>query len=437
MFDLLIAGGHAVDIVAGRAVSLGARDVAIEGGRIAAVEPAGTIDVGRSREHLEASGLAMLPGLVNAHAHAAMTLYRGAAEDVPFMDWFSDFIRPLEANHTVEDIYWGTLLAIAEMFEAGVTTFADHYFFLDAVAEAVRDSGARANLVECLYGDAAQAAPGLEATRRHVARWDGAAQGRIAVWIGPHSHYACSEDLLRACAALAQELGRGIHLHLAEEDWEVEQCHREHGVGPVELLRRCGILDCPTLCAHAIVIDDEEMRLLGAHGARVATCPRTYLRLGTGNTPVLRLLAAGVIVGIGSDGVASNATLDLWEQQRLANELQKFEARDATVATPAEALAWATQGGAAALGWEASIGRLAPAYLADLALVELRRPHLTPAPEIVPALAGQVRPSDVRHLFVQGRQVLRDGRLLTVDRERAMDEVTARAERLRAARAAR
>lgn len=434
MFDLLITGAQVVDVPDERAVALGPRDVAIEAGRIAAVEPAGSIDPGRAREVLDAAGHALLPGLVNAHAHAAMTLYRGAAEDVPFTDWFSDFIRPLEANHTAEDIYWGTLLAIAEMFEAGITTFADHYFFLDHVAEAVHQSGARANLVQCLYGGEEQAARGLDETRRHRERWHGAAEGRIAVWVGPHSHYACSEGLLHACATAARQLGAGLHLHLAEEEWEVEQCRREYGVGPVELLRRAGVLEQPTLCAHAIVLDEEEMRVLGAHGAAVTTCPKTYLRLGTGNTPVLALRAAGVTVGIGSDGVASNATLDLWEQQRLASGLQKFAYGDATVATPAEALAWATAGGAAALGWGDQIGRVAPGYQADLALLELHRPHLTPAPDLVAALAGQARPGDVRHLFVQGRAVLRDGQLLTIDRERAMAEVAARGERLRAAR---
>lgn len=433
MFDLLITGTQVIDVPGERALALGPRDVAIEAGRIAAVEMPGSIASGRARELLDASGHALLPGLVNAHAHAAMTLYRGAAEDLPFSDWFSDFIRPLEANHTAEDIYWGTLLAIAEMFEAGVTAFADHYFFLDYIARAVLESGARANLVECIYGGADQVERALAQTRRHVARWHGAEE-RIAVWVGPHSHYACSEDLLRACAEAARELGAGLHLHLAEEEWEVEQCRREYGIGPVELLRRCGVLDSPTLCAHAIVVNDEEMRQLGAYGAAVATCPKTYLRLGTGNTPVLALRAAGVTVAIGSDGVASNATLDLWEQQRLAGGLQKFTWGDATVATPAETLAWATAGGAAALGWSGQIGRVAPGYQADLALIDLCRPHFTPAPDLVAALAGQARPGDVRHLFVRGKAVLRDGALLTIDRKRVMAEVASRGERLRAAR---
>lgn len=432
MFDLLITGAQVIDVPGERAEPVGIRDVAIEAGRIVAVAAEGTIEPGQARELLDADELVLMPGLVNAHAHAAMTLFRGAAEDLPFNAWFTERIRPLEANLTPDDVYWGTVLAIAEMFEAGVTTFADHYFHMDQVAAAVRDTGARALLAQCLFGDEQSAQSGLAETRRLVREWSGAADGRIGVWVGPHSHYACAEDLLRAASTLARELGVGVHLHLAEEPWEVEQCLRDHGVRPVELLRRAGCLDVPSLLAHAIEVDGEEMRVLGAHGAAVATCPKTYLRLGTGNTPALDLRAEGVTLGIGSDGVASNATLDLWEQQRLAGGLQKFARRDATVALPAETLGWATAGGARALGWGDRLGRVAPGYLADLILIDMQRPHLTPAPDPVAVLAGAARPGDVRHVLVNGHVALRDGQVLTIDRDQAQIEVEARSERLRA-----
>jgi 5-methylthioadenosine/S-adenosylhomocysteine deaminase len=199
------------------------------------------------------------------------------------------------------------------------------------------------------------------------------------------------------------------------------------------LLRRAGCLDVPALLAHAIEVGEDEARVLGEHGAAVATCPKTYLRLGMGNTPALQLRAAGVIIGIGTDGAASNATLDLWEQQRLAGALQKFTHRDATLAPPAETLAWATMSGARALGWGDRLGRVAPGYLADLILIDAERPHLTPAPDLVAGLAGAARPGDVRHVLVNGRFVLRDGRLLTIDRDQALVEVEARSARLRGA----
>lgn len=430
MFELLITGARVIDVPGERAVLLGVRDVAIQGGAIAAVEEPGRIDPSLARELLDADGLVLMPGLVNAHAHAAMTLFRGAAEDMPFARWFSDRIRPLEEHLTPEDIYWGTTLAIAEMFEAGVTSFADHYFAMEQVAAAARDAGARAHLSSCLFGSEASAATGLSDTRSLLERWNGAENGRITVWVGPHSHYACEEDLLRAAAALARDYHAGIHLHLAEEPWEVEQCVRDHGVGPVELLRRTGCLDVPALCAHAIEVTDREIEVLAAHRAAVATCPKTYLRLGTGNTPVLRLRAAGIAVGIGSDGAASNATLDLWEQQRLAAGLQKFVQRDATLATPAEALAWATAGGARALGWSDRVGRIVPGFRADLILVDMEQPHLTPAPDPVAALAGSARSGDVRAVLVDGTAVLRDGQLVTIDRDQALVEVEARGARL-------
>jgi 5-methylthioadenosine/S-adenosylhomocysteine deaminase len=322
------------------------------------------------------------------------------------------------------------------MFEAGIRTVADHYFYVDEVAQAVRDAGMRATLTQVIFGTVAESAGLLDETRRLHRTWDGAAEGRLRVWVGPHSHYTCDEGLLRAAAELARELETGIHLHLADEPWEVEQCRQTYGIGPVALLERASILDQPALCAHAVAIEDEEARVLAAHGAAVATCPKTYLRLGMGNTPVMMLRRHGVVVGVGTDGAASNATLDTWEQQRLAGGLQKFEHRDATLAPPAETLAWATAGSARAAGWGGELGRIAPGYLADVALVDPSAPHLTPAPDPVVALAGACRPSDMQHLLVQGQLVLQDRELLTVDRRRAAAEVAARAERLRASGAA-
>ena len=431
MFDLLITGAQVIDVVDGHATLLGVRDVAIEAGRIAAVAPEGTIDPGQAADLFDGDELALLPGLVNAHTHAAMTLFRGAAEDLPFAPWFHTRIRPLEALLTPEDVYWGTMLAVAEMFEAGVTCFADHYFHLPQVAEAVRLSGARALLAPCIFGDEANAEASMAETRALIEAWHGAADGRIGVWVGPHSHYTCSEGLLRASASLAGEMGVGVHLHLSEEQWEVDQSLRENGARPVQVLERAGVLDVPALCAHALVLDDEEVAILGRHGAGIATCPKTYMRMGLGNTPVPALIAAGAAIGIGSDGVASNATLDLWEQQRLAGMLQKFEHHDAAVAPPAEALGWAIDGGARALGWSDRVGRVAPGYLADLVFVDTQVPHLTPSPDLVNALAGQARPGDVRHVLVNGQFVLRDGHLLTIDRDTAMIEVDVRSERIR------
>ncbi|MBK9944661.1 MAG: amidohydrolase [Kouleothrix sp.] len=407
-----------------------AHDLAIQGQRIAAVQPAGSIAAAAAHELIDGAGMAALPGLINTHAHAAMVLFRGAAEDVPVEAWFNEYIWPMETNLTPEDVYWGAMLAAAELIESGVTTVADHYFAIDSVAEAIVQSGMRAHLAPTLFG---QGAPRdeLDQAGAFAARWHGAAGGRIRAWLGPHSPYLCPPEFLRAVAAEAKVLGLGCHIHVSETAEQVQASRERHGLTPIRLLAQLGMLDTPLLCAHAAHATPEEIGLLAAHGAGVAHCPKTFLKLAAGIAPIEAMRAQGVAVGVGSDGAASNNTLDMLEQLRLAAMLQKHTLGDARALPAAEALALATSGGARVLGQTGELGTLAPGALADIILVRIDGAHIQPIHNLPAALVYSARASDVDTTIVDGRVLMRGRRLLTLDKAMIFREVGARVARLR------
>jgi 5-methylthioadenosine/S-adenosylhomocysteine deaminase len=431
MYDLIIQnttivtptpGGDDVTILPGH-------DIAIAGGRIAAVQPAGQLAPAEDAETIDGAGMAALPGLINAHAHAAMVLFRGAAEDVPVESWFNDFIWPMETNLTPEDVYWGAALAAAEMIEAGVTTVADHYFAMDSVAEAIAQSGMRGHLAPTLFGQGEPRAE-LDQAAAFAAKWHGAADGRIRAWLGPHSPYLCPPEFLRAVAAEARATGLGCHIHVSETAEQVRSSVERHGVTPIRLLEQLGFLESPLLCAHAAHATPEDIALLAERGAGVAHCPKTFLKLAAGIAPVEAMRAAGVAVGVGSDGAASNNTLDMLEQLRLAAMLQKHALRDARALPAGAALALATAGGARAVGQAAELGQIGPGALADVILVRLDGAHVQPVHNLAAALVYSARAADVDTTIVAGRVLMRGRRLLTLDKPAILREVNARAARL-------
>jgi 5-methylthioadenosine/S-adenosylhomocysteine deaminase len=431
-FDLLIRGAALVD-PAENAVP-GTRDLAVRGGRIAAVEAAGVIPPDRARAVLEAEGQALLPGLVNAHAHASMTLLRGLAEDVTVESWFNDVIWRVETNLKSEDAYWGAKLAALEMIEAGVTCVADHYLFMEAVAPAFAEAGLRAHLAPTMFGSDPDGELGR--ARAFAAAWHGAGEGRIRAWLGPHSPYLCSGDFLRRVRAEADALEVGVHLHVSETAGQVAASLHEHGLTPIAYLGRLGVLDGPALLAHAAHATADDLSLLAASGAGVAHCPKTFLKLASGILDVVGALALGVRVGLGTDGAASNNTLDVLEQARLTAMLQKHQRQDATLMRTREALALATAGGAAALGLAGELGTLRVGAWADLVLVDLSGAHLQPVHDLAAALLYSARAADVRTVVVQGRVLMRNREHLTLNREEILQEATERGLRLAATPAA-
>jgi 5-methylthioadenosine/S-adenosylhomocysteine deaminase len=399
------------------------QDILIADGKISAILPPTPEHRVGAHEVIDAREQVALPGLINTHAHTPMVLLRGLAEDVTIERWFNDFIWPLESNLTAEDVYWGMLLGLVEMIETGVTTVADHYFFMDEAARAVQEAGTRAALGWAVFGS--QGYDQLDATAAFVERWQGGAAGRITTWMAPHAPYTCDDNFLRAAVAHARRLNAGIHIHAAEEMGQTEASLAKRGITPIQVLEQTGILDGPTLIAHGCGILPEDIELLSGYAGHVgvAHCPKTYLKLGMGLTPLLPLRAAGVAIGLGTDGAVSNNTLDIWESLRLMALMQKHEARNPEVMPLAEALAIAWPGSARVLGLGDQIGRLAPGYAADLILVDLSGAHHQPLHSITSSLVYNTRAADVQTVIVNGRTLMRSRQLLTLDKAEIIAQV--------------
>jgi 5-methylthioadenosine/S-adenosylhomocysteine deaminase len=358
-----------------------------------------------------------------------MVIFRGLAEDVSIERWFNEFMWPLESNLQEEDVYWGMLLALAEMIESGVTTVADHYFFMDRAAEAVREAGTRAALGWAVFGDGGYEA--LEASASFAQRWNGQADGRITTWMAPHAPYTCDDNFLRASAGYARQLGIGIHIHAAEEMGQTEASLEKRGITPIQVLAETGVLEVPTLIAHGCGILPEDVVILAqADRVGVAHAPKTYLKLGMGLTPIYALRDAGIPVGLATDGAVSNNTLDILESLRLMAMMQKHERRDPEVMTIPEALEIAFPGSAEAIGLGDKIGRLAPGYLADLVLVDTNGAHLQPLHSITASIVYNIRPGDIQTVIVNGQVLMHDRQLLTLDKEEIIRQVNKSMERL-------
>lgn len=405
-------------------------DLAVSGGKIAAVGQAP--ESFRADDIVDGRGKVAAPGFFNAHTHAPMTLVRGWAEDLPLDRWFNERIWVAESALEEEDVRWGAYLAAAEMIRSGTVAFADHYFWMDHVAEVVKESGMKASLAWCVFGLGADQEVGgttLARTVEFVERWQGAADGRIRTLLGPHSPYVCSPEFLAEVAEAAASLGVGCHIHVSESQAQLEASLAEHGATPIGYLARLGILDRPAILAHAIYLGEGDMEVLVDKKATVVQCPNCHMKLGMGTTRVPDLLAAGVRVALGTDGTASNNNLDMLEEVRLAALAQKHDRRDPEVMPGDLPLRLATQGGALAMGFEGS-GVIAPGHPADLVLYDFNRPHLRPRHDLVANLVHAARAGDVTDVMVDGRWLLRDGELRTLDEERILYEAERRAFRM-------
>jgi 5-methylthioadenosine/S-adenosylhomocysteine deaminase len=436
MLDLLI---HACDILqverSGNgeptARLLTSQDILIQGERIQNVQPAateGSPAYPPARQIIQGSGLLAIPGLINTHAHVPMVLFRGLVEDVTIASWFNDYIWPLEANLTPEDVYWGAMLGLAEMIEAGVTQVADHYFFMDQVAEAVAQTGVRANLAWAVF--AHEGLEKLDKTCDFIQRWQGQAAGRITTWLGPHAPYTTGPGFLRVCVQRARGLNVGIHTHVSETAEQVQLSLQEHSITPVQMLAETGVLEHPSILAHCLYPTDEDIRLLSQSPCGIAHAPKTYLKLGMGAAPLSKFRLAGVAVGLATDGAVSSNTLDILEQMRLAALAQKDAARSSTAQPVAETLDLAFHGGARVMQMADQLGDIAPGKLADLALLRQDGLHVFPRFDPAANLVYSSRASDVHTVICNGKIILQDGRLLTIDKGQVKREVAARLERL-------
>jgi 5-methylthioadenosine/S-adenosylhomocysteine deaminase len=379
---------------------------------------------------LQVPDAVLLPGFVNAHTHAAMTLLRGYADDLPLRKWLEERIWPAERLIGEEDVYAGTLLACAEMAASGVTTYADMYLYMDGAAEAAEKAGIRTVLAPGIFAALGPVEDTIEEVSALVARWDGRADGRIRAVLGPHAVYTCPPEFLREVAAAARDLGVGVQMHLSETRDEVEEARAQHGASPIQIAAETGILEAGCLAAHCVWIDDADVALLAETGTRVAHNPRSNMKLASGAAPVEQLLAAGVPVGLGTDGAASTNQLTMFEEMRAASLLAKVTRSDPTALAAATVLEMATLGGARAVGLEAEIGSLTPGKRADVVVVRLDRPGLLPLHDPVSTLVYSAQDQDVAWVFCAGEAVAQDGRPLHFEMDAAIDDARRRARRI-------
>jgi len=386
--------------------------VALRDGVIEAVVPdAVAAERFASYPRVELREHALIPGLVNAHTHAAMSLMRGIADDLPLMRWLEEHIWPAEARHVspafVKD---GTLLACAEMLRGGVTCFNDMYFFPGAALEAALEAGMRASLgmivfdVPSAYG----ADPDDYLAKGLALRDQWREHPLLSFCLAPHAPYTVSDATFGKIATMAGEVDVPLHIHLHETDDEIRRSVAEHGVRPLERLRRLGLLGPGLIAVHAVHLEDAEIALLAKHGASVAHCPSSNLKLASGFAPAAKLAAAGVNLALGTDGAASNNRLDLFGEMRLAALLAKAVAGDAEAMPASAALRAATLGGAAALGLEARIGSLVAGKAADLAAVRIAGPELSPCYDPLSHLVYAAGREHVTDVWVAGRRLMED-----------------------------
>ncbi|WP_243362881.1 amidohydrolase [Fundidesulfovibrio terrae] len=413
--DTLIRAGTLVTQDENRTI-LNDAAVAVTGTAIAAVGPWSELGGTPARETLDFSGDIVLPGLVNTHTHAAMTVFRGLEDDLPLMDWLTGHIWPAEARLTPEIVVTGTLLACAEMLATGTTAFCDLYIFERAVAETAAAVGIRAVLGEGVFDTPNASYSNLDQAFAKVDDLADFCRGRalLTPCLVAHSVYATGHDTLARLAGLARDRDLRLTLHAAESASETAMCLERFGARPVEILRALGILAPNLLVAHAVDVTKAEISLLAESGTAVAHNPRSNLKLASGMAPMAAMRAAGITVGLGTDGAASNNTLNMFSEMNQAALMAKAREHDPT-ALPAQAvLDMATIGGARALGLS-DCGSIEPGRQADIVALDGRAPNLQPPHRPVSHLAYAASGHEVRLTMVAGRVLYRDGRFTTLD----------------------
>ncbi len=414
MFDLVVKDG--LCFVDGEFVKA---NVGVEGNQIAYV---GREDV-RGELEIDAREKIVIPGLFNAHTHLAMTLFRGYAEDLPLKEWLENKIWKVEKLLTARDVYWGSLLGILEMLKSGTTAFSDLYIFMDEVAKAVGESGIRAVLSYGMAdrGDEDKAKKELKIGTDFVRNWDNAFNGRIRAVFGPHAPYTCTPDFLVRVKEKARELNTHVHIHVSETRWEVEYVRERYGKTPVRLLEDIGFLDEKTVLAHVVWIDDEEMRILRDKKVSVVHCPISNLKLASGIARVKEMHDLGINVCLGTDGASSNNTYNLFEEIKMTSLLQKVTTGRADALKAKEVLRMATENGYKAYGLKG--GKIERGYLADLVLIDRRKPNFCPTYDPINSLVYASYGCEVTHIVVDGELVVEDGIVLTLDEDRIIDKV--------------
>lgn len=399
--------------------------VAVKKDKIVAVGNADDFSSWKVSRIIDARDCIVMPGLINTHTHAAMICFRGLADDLPLMTWLNEYVFPAEAKLDEEKVYRASLLACAEMILSGTTCFCDMYLYEDAVARAAKDVGIRAVIGEVLYDfpspNYGPIEKGFSYTEMLIEKWRDDPLINIAV--EPHSPYLCSPDLLKKAFSITQAHNLPLVIHVSETKSEVSGIRDKYGLTPIGHLADLGILAPNLLACHCVVLTDEDISLLHSFDVKVAHNPESNMKLASGIAPVPELLKAGICVGLGTDGCASNNNLDMFCEMDTAAKLHKVDTYDPTVMDSTTVLRTGTIEAARALGLGKITGSLEPGKKADIILLDTKKPHLTPMYNPTSHLVYAAMGSDVKTTIINGEVVMEDRRLLTIDLEKTMDDI--------------
>ena len=379
-----------------------------------------------TENEIDGKGKIAMPGLVNAHSHSAMTLMRNYADDIALEAWLFDNIFPIEAKLTEQDVYWGTMLGIAEMLKSGVILFADMYMFMDEVARAVTQTGIKANIckspVQFFEDGELKRLDKSQGTIDYYNKYHNSADRRIKVFVEIHSTYMFNEKTLANAAALAKQLNTGLHIHLLETVTEVEASKRDYGMTSVEICKKTGVLDVPVLAAHCVHMTDSDLEIMKAMGCNIAHNPTSNLKLGSGIARVPKMLEMGINVCLGTDGAASNNNLNMFEEMNLAALIHKGVAMNPQLMDANTVLKMGTCNGARALGFDDS-GVIKVGMKGDIILIDTDKPHFYPKNNPISAIVYSAQASDVDTVIVDGKIIMQDRAFKNIDEERIKYEV--------------
>ncbi len=367
-----------------------------------------------------------MPGLINTHTHVPMTLLRSYADDMELMPWLHDKIWPVEAKFTAEHYYWGAALAAVEMLQSGTTTFSDMYFGMEEIGRVAEEAGMRANIGRTLIAASDKDGKGIEENIQLYRDFHNRAQGRIKVSFAPHAPYTCTPEYLEQIVAASEECDAGIQVHLAETKDELCQIREQYGKTPVEYLYDAGIFRRPTVAAHCVYLTDRDRELLKENRVSIAHNPSSNLKLASGIAPVALYAECGLNVSLGTDGASSNNSLNMFKEMTVCSFIQKVNRMDPTVMSAMEVLQMATVNGARALQWEQEIGTLEIGKKADIILIDTDKPHFAPWNNIASDLVYSAQGSEVKTVLVNGKVLMKDYELLTLD----VEKIKAQAKRL-------
>ncbi|MGD8881125.1 MAG: amidohydrolase [Desulfobacterales bacterium] len=422
--DILVENGTVLTLNANN-TEISNGTVAIRKDTIAAIGPTTDFSDWSAARVIDANGGIIMPGLINSHTHAAMTCFRGLADDLQLMTWLNDHIFPAEAKLNDQKVYLGTLLACAEMIMSGTTCFCDMYLFEDAVARAAKQAGVRAVVGEVLYDfDSPNYGPiekGFEYTQTLIDTWKD--DPLVTIAVEPHSAYLCQPELLKKAFNLTQSHGLPLVIHLAESKSEVEQIKERYDRTPVEHLAEIEVLAPNVLACHCVELTENDISLLQRFDVKVAHNAESNMKLASGVAPIPRLLNAGICVGLGTDGCASNNDLDLFLEMDTVAKLHKARALDPTAMNARTVLKMATIQSARALGLNQFIGSLETGKRADLIIIDTNKPHLTPMYNPVSHLVYAAMGSDVNTTIINGTVVMEDRKLMSLDLKKVLKDI--------------